>query len=383
MRGQSAEIGGIPDLLVVGAGPAGLSAAISAKMAGLSVRLLSKAPQRRPNLGESLAPAGLGVLRELGCAELRASGRHQPCPGYSWVWGQPQRQEHSFVADARGSAWHIDRTTFEQALTGRAAQLGVKLEKIAVTPVCVRRDDGWQISDARGRRLMRARYLVDASGRGARVSRQLGMPLEQIDCLQAWWTEVPADQVCTRDRRSLVETTENGWWYSSLGSAGSLSLMLFCDQARLTLAQWRAELAMTISTRHRLSACFPTESSAPKRRSLSIGYHAQPAGEGYYAVGDAALSYDPLAAHGLTFALASGRDAAKAVAAQLQGCAQARAAFGQKIARARSGYLGERSAIYAAERRWPNSDFWRRRIERAGSPYASSVSSHLRPEPIY
>lgn len=79
------------------------------------------------------------------------------------------------------------------------------------------------------------------------------------------------------------------------------------------------------------------------------------------AVGDAAVCYDPLSAHGLTLALASGRDAAAAVAAHLAGDCDALPAYADRLHQAYLHYAGMRSEYYTNQMRWPEAPFWSRR----------------------
>ena len=82
-------------------------------------------------------------------------------------------------------------------------------------------------------------------------------------------------------------------------------------------------------------------------------------------VGDAAFSLDPLSAHGLVHALASGRPSTEAVRAHLDGDRDV-------LARHRAGahalfqrQFPARQRYYAQESRWPHSPFWRRGREDA------------------
>ncbi len=84
-------------------------------------------------------------------------------------------------------------------------------------------------------------------------------------------------------------------------------------------------------------------------------------GSGWLAVGDAAMSFDPLSAQGVTWALESARAAARALHAHLDGNSSAAADYTRRANLDFHLYLKERRAVYSQERRWPNSPFWHRR----------------------
>mgnify|MGYP000355581156 CR=1 FL=1 len=67
---------GLPDLLIVGGGPAGLATAIAARLAGLTATVLdrSRPPIDKP-CGEGLMPAGVARLEALGVRLAEGAGR--------------------------------------------------------------------------------------------------------------------------------------------------------------------------------------------------------------------------------------------------------------------------------------------------------------------
>ena len=54
------------DILVIGGGPAGSTAASMAAKSGLSVKVCEKSKFPREHVGESLLPASIAILEELG-----------------------------------------------------------------------------------------------------------------------------------------------------------------------------------------------------------------------------------------------------------------------------------------------------------------------------
>jgi flavin-dependent dehydrogenase len=357
----------VSDLLIFGAGPAGLAAAIRARQRGLTVRLLDKPQRHRPRLGESLSPAAGPVLQELGAWEGFLADDHLPCPGNRWIWGSPELAFHSFTRDPRGQAWHLDRSRFERRLRSLALASGAELEELHHSPEVRAASDGWEVGTGLGasRSLHRARFLLDASGRSASIARALGARRLVTDRQVALLRHFRPEGSPLRDRTSLVEAAADGWWYASLLPNGDLALLLFTDPRRGAelagdLQQFSRLLGQTRCLSLLAARCRPITST----RVVAAGsaHLDRVAGRGWRAVGDAALSYDPLASHGLTFSLASGRDAADSLADALAGDPQAACLqYQERIDRARCGYAASRRRIYAAENRWPLADYWRRR----------------------
>src|SRR5689334_22676473 len=113
------------DVVVLGAGPAGSAAAITAAAAGLSVVVIERERFPRPAPGESLHPGVQPLLRQLGVEDEVLAQRFLRHPGHLLRWGGPERFER-FGADADGpwlgfQAW---RPAFDQILLDRARSLG-------------------------------------------------------------------------------------------------------------------------------------------------------------------------------------------------------------------------------------------------------------------
>ena len=92
------------DVVVIGGGPSGSCAASMAAKAGLSVVLLERDKFPREHVGESLLPASMPILRELGVeAEIAAAGFPVKY-GATMVWGSGSEPwTWRFVGKERGS----------------------------------------------------------------------------------------------------------------------------------------------------------------------------------------------------------------------------------------------------------------------------------------
>ena len=87
-----------------------------------------------------------------------------------------------------------------------------------------------------------------------------------------------------------------------------------------------------------------------------------PAGDGWLAIGDAAICFDPLASNGLLSAFETAAAAADAAVRLLDGDDEAAAAYDAHVAGLWRSYRQAREAAYAIERRWAQNPFWSRRL---------------------
>ncbi len=148
------------DLLVVGAGPAGLATAMLAARAGLETVVADS--RRRPidkACGEGLMPGAVNALEDLGVTLQGRAFR-----GIRYLDGR--RSATAFFGSGNGLG--VRRTELQQAMTDRAATLGVRFVDLKVTDV---RQDGDGVT-ASG---LRCRYLAAADGLHSPIRRMLGL----------------------------------------------------------------------------------------------------------------------------------------------------------------------------------------------------------------
>jgi flavin-dependent dehydrogenase len=94
---------------------------------------------------------------------------------------------------------------------------------------------------------------------------------------------------------------------------------------------------------------------------------SQFAGANWLAVGDAALSFDPLSSQGICNALYTGIRAGMCISSALKGDQHAIMSYADHLAAIYQAYLKNRWIFYSYETRWVNHLFWERRISWAKS----------------
>lgn len=105
------------------------------------------------------------------------------------------------------------------------------------------------------------------------------------------------------------------------------------------------------------------EARGPVRARSTESRYLEPAsGAGWLAVGDAASIFDPLSSQGIVKALRSGVYAGYAIADRLlRGDDSGLTRYRRFVQVEFESYASLRADYYRAERRWPDSAFWRRR----------------------
>ena len=161
------------DVLIIGGGPAGSTAATLLAERGYRVTLLEKAHHPRFHIGESLLPANLPLLEKLGVAdEVKAIGMKKWGAEFVSPW-HDHKQEFEF-ADAMDKsmpmAYQVRRSEFDEILIRNASRKNARVvEGCRVQNVDFLPDNGGAVVQAihedESIETVTARFVLDASGR--------------------------------------------------------------------------------------------------------------------------------------------------------------------------------------------------------------------------
>ena len=116
------------DVIVLGGGPAGATAAMVLAGEGLKVRVLEKARFPRFHVGESLLPYNMGLFEELGIEEEVKSSGHvvkraaQFWSGVGEVGGRLEFAKGTFTEHKQ--AYQVERSVFDEKLLRLAEARG-------------------------------------------------------------------------------------------------------------------------------------------------------------------------------------------------------------------------------------------------------------------
>jgi flavin-dependent dehydrogenase len=354
------------DVLVLGGGPAGAAAAITLAQAGVRCTVLESQLTPVWKIGETLAPEARQFLQAFGLEEMFVSDGHLSCPGNCSVWGGDEPAEKNFTFNPYGGAWQLDRAKFEATLLVVAQTAGARVERGTVAQSIRRSKNSWEVTV--GKKIFRACWLIDASGRGGLVARNLRVARTALDQLVSVHAVVSVSATDT-DARTWIEAVAGGWWYSALLPGGRRVFSfqtdpeLLPEERRWRSADWfRLHLG---ATRHlcALSAVANMDAAiTPKLTSAQSARLDTFVGDRWLAVGDAAQSFDPLSGEGLFYALLSGQRAAQSIAQHLAGASNGLADYAVLSEALWRRFLHQRQIFYACETRWPDEPFWQRRL---------------------
>jgi flavin-dependent dehydrogenase len=160
------------DLIVAGAGPAGLATALYAALVGLRTVVLDARPSPIDKAcGEGLMPGAVRGLRDLGVCPAGRSIR-----GIRYTDGRRAVD----AAFRRGPGLGVRRTTLQAALLDAARAAGV--EVVPSRAEDVRPDTDGVSVDGR-----RARYLAVADGLHSPIRRRLGLERAEVSTTAPRW----------------------------------------------------------------------------------------------------------------------------------------------------------------------------------------------------
>lgn len=355
---------------IVGGGPGGATTAMTLASRGLEPIVLEAETGPRIKVGECLSPGANALLERLGIKDRLSCDGHLPSYGTRSVWGSSTPLERDFLFGTRGSGWHLDRRKFEATMADAARDAGVDWRYGWRLIKCIRSGGGWDLSlkTPQGIESLEAEFVVDATGRQARLARQFGVHQIRYDRLTAIaFTLKSHIGNPVKDTFTLVEAVANGWWYSAALPDDRLMVVYMTDSDLLEpSAMDRADhmfgwLDETDQTRSRVDEGSYRLLAKPRILPANSARLSEICGERWLAVGDAAMAYDPLSSYGISSAMGAGFYAGSAIADFLGGDQHALFAYLGLVDQTFAQYLIMHCDRYALERRWMDKPFWRRR----------------------
>ena len=390
------------EIAIIGGGPGGSAAAASLARRGRRVVLLERERFPRDHVGESLLPASIPVLRELGVLDRVEREGFPKKYGATMLWGK-RREPWSWRFEETNRtyphAYQVWRPTFDAILLDNARESGVDVREgcSATAPILEGGDNGdadrvrgvaYRDSDGRERTL-EADWVVDASGQASVVGRAMG--LRRWDdyfrnmALYAYYEG--GRRLPGADAGNIfIESCEHGWtWHIPLRNGGaSVGAVVDSERGRRDIAEfgvagcYERRIGAASITRDMLAGARMTRQPSVVR---DWSYTSERmVGDGWLLVGDAACFVDPLFSSGVHLALMAAMMAAAYIdAAHRDDTLRLPAArVYERVYRAEYSHFRELARLFYASNRAVESYFWEARRLLGESEDADARAAFIR-----
>jgi flavin-dependent dehydrogenase len=339
------------DVLIIGGGPAGATAATLLAEKGRRVVLLEKDRHPRFHIGESLLPLNLRLFERLGVQEeIAAIGMHKP--GARFVSDEHGRHTaFSFAAGLNQDytyAYQVRRSEFDEVLFRRAVKAGAAARQgIRVLDVALDAREGHRVTardEDGGMHAFRARFVIDASGRDTFLASTMGTkarnPHNNTAAIYGHFRGVaPFD--AEEDGNITIHLFDEGWFWMIPLTGGVMSIGVvsnpgFFKRRRDGLEDFFLETLRAVPSVARRIAGAELVSEVTATGNYSYASKVMQ-GDGWLMAGDSYAFVDPVFSSGVLLAMASAEMGAEVADIWLEdpmrGAAMGRA-FERKVKRA-------------------------------------------------
>ena len=319
------------DAVIIGAGPAGSTAATLLAQAGLRVLLTEREPFPRFRIGESLLPGGNAILKRLGLWEKMDEAGFIRKYGAEFVSADGASRVHNVFADGLVQGldytYQVERCRFDALLLDNAIATGAELRQPCRVTSAVEQDGQWQVtldSDA-GKQVLTTPWLLDASGRTAFLGKRLKLAQDSIPYPKRFAVYNHFEGVPRREGKEagniIITRLSNGWFWAIPLDENKTSVGVVSTRKR---DEWldpdfteETFFSNEVARAPFLSGLMADAKPCDKYRVTADYTYSftNYAGDNYMLLGDAAGFIDPIFSSGVYLAMRSATMAADAVLA--------------------------------------------------------------------
>ncbi|MEM1355737.1 MAG: NAD(P)/FAD-dependent oxidoreductase [Planctomycetota bacterium] len=331
------------DVIIIGGGPAGATAGLQLGRAGKKVLILEKQRFPRFHVGETMLPAVLKMVSDLGLRDRFEALPHIDKHGAEFGFGDTADADTlrfgftSALTPGPLDTFNVERKLFDGLLLDAAREAGAEvressrvtsIDRLAHHDVAVT-VDGQTIT---------AKWLLDASGQAAVVGRHLKTK-RVIASLRntAFFGHFTGVKRLADDQEgypSIVMCDEGWFWIIAINPTVTSCGVVLNQQAirkagvpRDQMLRWAAERCPLVARRLE-HATFPKANNV----NSDYTYTCEPyAGDGYFLIGDSATFLDPIFSTGVGLGMYGGIESARLIGQIDDGQTDARAAQDEYI----------------------------------------------------
>lgn len=306
------------DIVVIGAGPAGLTAALRLQQLDYSVQIIERSAQwPRPQIGEALTPGVRNIIDLLDANDALEAVPHLAGMSTKIRW----RSNTAEIVN-HGDSAIVNRAAFDAALLQLAQQRGITVcmpARISSVHSITGQATAWQlhIDTATGSQSITTRFILDASGRSHHPQHHQCAPR-----LSAIWAELAPDQIPSHIAKyTQVEALAHGWLWGTRLPNQHYRIMLVNDPQTAhqhmpgQAEQW---LRANCASSELFNAIANTPYADRLQACVATPYLALDSWQdGRLKLGDAAFALDPISSSGVEKAMRFSLQAVVAVHTQL------------------------------------------------------------------
>ena len=348
-------------IAIIGGGPAGLFTAIMLGEMKHEVVVLEAGTYSEQCAGEHVGAEALTFMRNLNVPDHVIENNSIVCKGISGAWGQDEILQRSSIFNPYGEGIILSRPQFDQEIATYCRGLNISVETNCRVIRLKETDSSWEIET--NTESLIADFVVDASGRNSKFSKAFGTSnIVYDDLIGITKVLKPKQEKLLKESQLLIESTPNGWWYSVELGSGELVLTFMTSAKLLSKSDQNLEMFWQNQINESKHSCDNIADYVVPIKTFTQSAKTQIlkniVGKRWLAVGDAAMSYDPLSSAGILKGIRMGVSAASAINEWASGNTDELNRYEEKCHEIFDEYLITKEAYYALEKRFNDCPFW-------------------------
>jgi flavin-dependent dehydrogenase len=280
-------------------------------------------------------------------------------------WGSDQVYFVDHMRNPDGLGLNLDRKEFEIYLRNVAEERGVQCLWGHRFLQSRYEENHWKllIKSTEQELEITTNFVIDATGRPSYFTRSLGVERTSYDRLIACWMSLPN---VLENQMSTISASENGWWYSAVVPNNKRVIAFQTDSDITDRSVFKSlESFLQLSEENKEITTILSQSSLN-----NIEFHGvtaanstklnQVAGQQWVALGDAAISFDPLSSQGMFNAMACAMQLRELIF-KFGFTDELQKNYSSQIETIWKHYIQHKNLFYKQEQRWHQDEFWKRR----------------------